>query len=353
MSTEQKLHESWNRKLYHWWTHYNREYLSSALTRPVIRLSRSERELGHWNGTTRTLSVSQIHIHRDSWASVLETLRHEMAHQYAQEVLHAENEPPHGPAFKQACHVLRCNPRATASAQDLQAETDPTLLRRLKKLLSLSGSPNENEAQVAVQKARHLLIKYNIDLVELDRERHFSYRHLGKVKGRRTSAEIWLAALLNEFFFVEVIWAHSYDALQNRSGTLLQIFGTPENLDMADYVYHYLTNLLDNLWKDYKKQNNIRANRERQRYYTGVLEGFYRKLKEQEKGLQETQALVWKGDARLHTYYRYLNPRVHTRRGGGVSDTPAYRDGLQDGRNVTIHKPVREKGSGFGGHLTA
>ena len=345
------LRAAWVRKLYMWWGYYNEEYLAEALQRPVIRLGGSERALGTWDGTRRTLTIAETHVARDPWPVVMETLRHEMAHQYVADVLRAEDESPHAAAFQEACQRLRCRPTARATASGLPEED--RILRVLKKVLSLAESPNAHEAEAAVQKARQLLMKYNIDLVELDRKRQFGTRCLGAVKGRRTSAELWLAALLNRFFFVEVLWVQGYDAQHDRLGTVLQIYGTSQNLDMAEYVYAYLLHLLDGLWASYRVENEIPSNRERQRYFAGVLEGFYQKLGAQEQALAQTRALVWKGDARLKAYYQYLNPRVRTRYGGGVMQTPVYRDGIAEGHRVTIHRPVEETGAGTSGYLDA
>ncbi|MCZ6636343.1 MAG: DUF2786 domain-containing protein, partial [bacterium] len=200
----EELRTAWNRKLYVWWAYYNEEYLKGALTRPVIRLGQGDSTLGAWQRVGRVLTISEGHIDRDPWLSVMETLRHEMAHQYAHEVLKSEDEGPHGEAFRQACEKLRCSPRARAVEVDLEGPEgeEDKILRVLKKVLSLASSPNEHEAQVAMQKARELLIKYIIDLVELDRDRRFETRSLGEVKGRHTSAELWLGSLLNRFFFV-------------------------------------------------------------------------------------------------------------------------------------------------------
>ena len=349
-----KLRKVWNRKLYLWWDHYNQEYLSGVLQRPAIRIGEGEGELGQWNGRRRVLTVSAGHIERDPWGAVMETLRHEMAHQYAQETLKARDDGPHGEAFRKACERLRCSPGARARRPELEGSPegeDARVLRVLKKVLSLAGSPNEHEAQAAVQKARYLLAKYNVDLVALDRERAFGVRCLGEVKGRHPSYELWLSSILATSFFVEVLWSHSYDARRDRMGTVLEVYGTPANLEMADYVYTYLLNLLDRLWADYRRAKGLRGNRERQRFFAGVLEGFYRKLKEQEQTLQETHALVWTGDSQLQAFYRYINPRVHTRSGGKVTRTRAYDDGVQEGRKVTIHRPVAEKGTGSGGYL--
>ncbi|MDP6777016.1 MAG: DUF2786 domain-containing protein [Candidatus Latescibacteria bacterium] len=353
---EDRLRETWNRKLYAWWNHYNDEYAGGALRTPVIGIGGALSTLGHWDGTRRTLTISEAHIRRDPWLAVMDTLRHEMAHQYVQEVLGNEDDRPHGPAFREACHTLRCVPRPRAALDDLHtdggAETEEArIFRVLRKVLSLADSPNENEAQVAVQKARHLLMKYNVDLVELDAERRFEVRCLGDVKGRHPSYELWLASILSGFFFVEVIWANSYDARRDQKGTVLQIHGTRANLDMAEYVHDYLRTLLDRLWEEYRAGNGLTGNRERQRYFTGVLEGFHDKLQGQDEVLRTSTALVWKGDARLQAFYRYINPRVQTRYGGGVTQTQAYRDGVSEGRRVTIHKPVAGSGGGLRGYL--
>ncbi|MFQ5930438.1 MAG: SprT-like domain-containing protein [Acidobacteriota bacterium] len=352
-----ELRNIWNRKLYLWWRYYNQEYLSGALKAPLIRVGDGEHELGRWDGARRTLTISEAHIIQDPWLSVMDTLRHEMAHQYVEEIFEVVDEGPHGSAFQQACKRLRCIPQAKTRRDEFRntqgrAARDEKIVRRLQKVLSLSASPNEHEAQAAVQKARYLLLKYSIDLTELDEERQFGTRSLGVVKGRRMSYELWLGSILNEFFFVEVLWAQSYDALRDRTGSVLQIFGAPANLDMAEYVYHYLLQLLDRLWGEYKAANGIRSNRERQRYFAGVLDGFYQKLDEQERTLQESYALVWKGDPKLQAFYRYLHPGVRTRYWGGVCPTQVYRDGVEEGGRVTIQQPIAERRASLGVYLT-
>ena len=375
-----ELYEAWNRKLSHWWRYYNDDYLGSVLKEPLITLTHAETVLGQWQPDRRTLSISAAHIERDPWIQVMETLRHEMAHQYVSEVLREETQRPHGHAFQAACHKLRCNP-APGMQQNWIAgpngteshissgPDDPRILRVIKKTLSMAASPNEHEAQVAVNKARSLLLQYNVDLVELDRERHFENRRLGPIKGRRASYELWLALLLQDFFFVEVLWVFDYDAARDRSGTVLQIHGTPTNLEMAEYTHAYLVELVERLWRQYARERSLPNNRERQRYYAGVLEGFYRKLQQREEaakmrsatvkdeslpsgdGAGGPQSLVWHGDEKLHDYFRYLNPHVRTRRGRGVAANEVYSHGVAEGHRVNIHKPLGNEGGGFGGYL--
>ena len=135
---ETGLHRIWIRKLYAWWRHYNEEYLNGILRSPRIELGGGEQILGSWDGTRRILRIAVAHIEVDPWLYVMETLRHEMAHQYVAEVLEMEAEAPHGEAFRRACEKLRCTPAARVSREPVRLEIDSDrLLRRLQKVFFL------------------------------------------------------------------------------------------------------------------------------------------------------------------------------------------------------------------------
>lgn len=336
------LSGAWVRTLYRWWEHYNRDYLRDALRRPLIELRDSRQQLGSWEATVRRITVSRPHLLEDPWSEVMDTLRHEMAHQYAGEVLDAVDEPPHGPAFREACRRLRCEPRPKTRPGPQGSPQDERVIRLVKKLLSLADSPNEHEAQAAIDKAQRLLLQYNIELVDADGVRDFGRRRLGSVKGRHAAWELWLAMILNEFFFVEVLWARSYESRRDREGTVLEVYGTPTNLEMAQYVHDYLAQLLTRLWDEYRARRGLGDNRERMRYFAGVLQGFHDKLKRQQAAASSNDSteLVWHGDGRLHDFYRYHNPHIVTRQSGGVAASEAFHHGVEEGQRVQLRRPV-------------
>jgi hypothetical protein len=337
----------WSFELYRFWTHYNQEYVGGALQRPVIVVADAMRTLGAWDGRQRVLSIAATHLADDPWPQVMVTLRHEMAHQYAEEVLGAVEESPHGRAFAEACQRLRVSPAARGKgAAEPASGPRSRIVDVVGKLLALGRSPNENEAAAAVRKARELLLRYNIQLVELAPERRFSVRWIGELKGRHHAWEYTLSSVLNDFFFVQVIWTPSYDTARNKRGSVLEIYGTEENLDMATYVWSYLSGILPRLWEEYRQRRGIDRNRERHRYYDGVLHGFWAKLKEQETRMREERALVFAGDPALTRFFRHLNPRTQTAHTGGFVESPAYRDGRCDGRSVELHRPVTSREDG-------
>ena len=334
-----------------WWRYYNRLYLRDALREPVIRIGDSEGRLGSWDPRTRTLGISKAHLADDPWLAVMETLRHEMAHQFALEVLGATDETAHGNAFREACRRLRVSPRASGSS-DPVAPPPVEIVDRIAKLLSLSSSSNEHEAQVALKKARQLLLEHNIDAAEVDAERAFSVAWFGPVKGRHQLYEQVLANILNDFFFVSVIWTHTFDVSRAAHGTVLGVYGTRPNLVLAEYVFDYLSSVVETLWAQYRQRNRIPGNRERLRYFAGVLQGFHDKLSAQDAALRKSYALVWKGDPLLDRHVRYHHPHIRTGYSSGTRRSRAYEDGVQEGRSVTLRRPLKGGDGGFGGLLS-
>lgn len=345
------LHDAWLAELRHWWTRYNDEFLDESLRPPQFVLLDSESTLGSWNAETRCLGIAIQHVQRAPWTAVLETLRHEMAHQCVDE-LGPGHDRPHGQHFAQACARLRVTPAATAPrtpTDETTAEETPgaatplrvRVLRRIEKLLSLADSPNEHEAQAAFAKAHRLMIEHQVE-VRAAGSAEFASRDLGPVKGRHQAWEFVLANILDEFFLVETVWARSFDASRTQRGTVLRVYGDRDtNLDFAEYVYTFLARVLEELWTTYKRARNLRRNAERRPYYIGVLRGFRDKLRAQAEQMEQREGLVLAKDAELRAFFEYHNPYVRTERRGGVSESTALRDGEAAGRSLTIHKPVR------------
>ena len=346
------LRVEWARQILYWWKYYNSLYLHEALIAPLIDIGDSKTYLGRWCCDPPVITISYDHIVRDSWLTVLDTLRHEMAHQYVDQVIRTDGETAHGPAFRMACKRLRCSDNSSGNISR-ESGLQTNVMERVRKVLSLVDSPNEHEAQAAIQKVRTLLMKYNIDLVELDRDRQFVRRSIGPVKRRHASYELWLAYILNEHFFVETIWAESYVASCNQIGTVLEIYGTIANTDMASYVHQYLSNLLPVLWDDYRKKEGIKSNKERQRYWSGVLQGFCEKLssRDRKEKIEREGIALWHGDPKLLEFYHNFNPNVLVRRSGGVRQSDTFTAGIRTGQKVEIRSGIESRGNDFGGYL--
>jgi hypothetical protein len=346
-----ELERAWIRALRWHYEFFNYAYVRRALRKPIFQIGRSSERLGEWAGRTRTITIAARHILQHTWECVLDTLRHEMAHQYAEEVLRAR-ERPHGNAWEEACRLLRVAPAARASPSELEnlaaskAERD-RMLQRVKELLALATSPNEHEAESAMRMAHKYLLKYNLDVRELGPATRYETRALGKCQTRFQEYEYVLAGILQDHFFVEVIFTWSYLAQEDRRGRILQISGTPENLDIAEYVHEYVLGLADPLWRAHKKSLGPRAGT-RLQYLAGLLRGFQEKLDAQKQQLSTEQGLVWLGDSALKAYFRHVHPRVRSSGVYGVERGEGYAAGMRDGREITLKKGVRGGGGSAG-----
>jgi len=151
--------------------------------------------------------------------------------------------------------------------------------------------------------------------------------------------EYTLAHILQEHFFVCVIWTNSYDPLRNVPGRRLEISGTPENIEIAEYVYNYVVSLSKHLWSAHRRECRESGGTKLQ-YLAGLLHGLHEKLDSQRRQLKEEQGLVWLGDTALKEYFRYLYPRTTTVGGSGVTRGERYEAGIEDGRKISIHKGI-------------
>jgi Zn-dependent protease with chaperone function len=89
--------------------------IARSMKPPVFTLKDGNRTLAHWNAEKREIAFSRIFVRNAPWDSIREVLIHEMAHQYASEILNITGEAPHGPGFQAACSVLKANPRASGT----------------------------------------------------------------------------------------------------------------------------------------------------------------------------------------------------------------------------------------------
>lgn len=336
------------------WKNLSYEHFASVMRPPLFELSDSDETLGQWVSEQRTIRMSRRLVLDEPWGVVMEVLKHEMAHQFVDEVLNKRDEAAHGPAFRRVCEDAGINASAyglPAGSQEDRPEVTRTL-RRVERLLALAESPNEAEAQAAMDAAQRLMLKHNVDQAEIRSgtdNAGLTYRFLGEPTARLMEWQRTLGAILTSFFFVEGIWVSVYRPRAQKYGRVLEISGRTENVEMAEYVHGYLSETAKRLWAQHKLAEGIEGNRDRMRYFAGVMRGFYDKLKTQARAHQK-EGLVWAGDPTVERYYRRRHPRTQTMRRTQATPTAVYAQGQEAGRGIVLHRPV-ESTEGSRGRL--
>ena len=326
------------------------------MRKPLFSLRDMQRKLGYWSHERREISLARDLVLNHPWDAVREVLLHEMAHQFAQEVLGADNEPPHGPKFHRACYLLRAEPEASGNHRPLHERISHKLLGvedkimlRVKKLMALAESQNQHEAEAAMAKAHELIAKYNVNLMAQDENRDFVSVFLGKPVLRNFREEYALAGLLTDFYFVYGIWLPAYVVDKAKMGTVLEISGTTKNIKLAHYVYDFVHQSIDSQWDEYNKDKGLNRYRKTD-FAMGIIGGFRSKLKSQTEGktkVRNKRAVIKVEDPLLQQYVEYRYPYTRTfQREISNQDDNVLRDGIKLGKKLVISKGITERAEG-------
>ena len=132
------------------------------------------------------------------------------------------------------------------------------IIERVRKLLRLSESTNENEAQLALAAAQRYANEYALDLAclasgEEEKQEEYIKDDIFTGTNRRSITHTYVCWILQNHFNVKVL---------NSSGTRylgvhIHLIGQKTDVEIAKYVYGYLTHTFMELWRNYKSKNNI------------------------------------------------------------------------------------------------
>jgi hypothetical protein len=238
------------------------------------------------------------------------------------------------------------------------------VLEKVEKLLALSGSDNEHEATLAMQRAGELLEKHNLGMEAVMAEKN-NYTHLIINTGKQRMATYlrYIVALLQKYFFVDIVLSSVYDPVKNIKLRTIELFGRPENVAVGEYCYHFLVNTLDSSWRVNRGKFKGGGQRARNSYFIGVVEGFTRKMADTmavrdninhpyHKGGRgvTVSSLVVQGDSALKEFISTCYPKLRRSGSGRVQlDSDAYRQAVETGKKLVFNRAVNDSSSGFGG----
>lgn len=335
-----------------WWQN-NQAYLQGRLQPPVFVLFEGKGKLGFWQKSTRSLGLNLNFLITSASHQVMDVLKHEMAHQYADEVLeaarHGESRP-HGSAFAHACRLL--DVASNARYRPEQGQKD--VFEKIKKLLALAESSNVHEAEAAMAGARRLMEKYEVG--EGLHDHSFCYLYLGGVHKRKDLVRQLIASVLTRFFHVELLWVPSSQPVTQKRVWLLEAMGTQTQLKVADYVYCFIERELNYLWLAHRgRRPALKGATPKREFQVGVLQGLADKLEAEQvsEGQEpvsapspESSRLMILKEEELGRFIKQRHPNVRSGRRLTYRETENYRAGFEQGKKMEIRSGV---GAGKGG----
>lgn len=170
------------------------------------------------------------------------------------------------------------------------------VLLKVKKLLALSGSPNEYEASLAYDKAHSLLKEYNLSLSDIKKDTLFDIQESCLFSAKNESR--WKTIIIKG-----VAISNYCDSLKRNSVNGFEMFlvGKEHNIIVAKEMINYLIATVDRLSK------NLIAS-ERVSFKNGAAFRLYSRLKEINKMEQvQSTALVVQESKMVENYINSLS----------------------------------------------
>ena len=325
---------------------------------PLFSIRSMHSRWGYWDPSKNEICLSRQLVHHYPWDSVREVLLHEMAHQMTDRIFDAGSEKPHGPTFKKSCRLLRANPQASGTHplladrihRDLNSPEDKRI-QRVQKLLSLAQSRNRHEAEAAMLKAHELIEKYNLDLLDQNKPRNFVSVFAGEPALRHPREAYHLANLLLDFYFVQGLWVPAFVLPKNKMGRVLEISGTREHIQMAHYVFDFISSFINREWSHYNQAKKL-TRRRKTDFAVGIIEGFRNQLSDNRapkkpNSKNTSKAITQASDPQLNNYFAYRYPHTaNVKKKALRQDRTVLKDGIRIGQKMILSKGIVSKNKG-------
>ena len=320
---------------------------------------------GQWSQENRMIEISLRLLRNYDWNAVVDTLKHEMAHQLVDEYIKMDGDS-HGEAFKLACKLMDADSNRGIGSEALSSMTggDEVIVTKIKKLLAKGSNDavTEMEGEAFLQKAQELMIRYNLEIADLaDSGEFFVQRPVTPMVYRWPDYFYSLGNLSVNHYNVQ------YIRYCTESGAYLEYFGEQANVDVAEYVTHVLLQQGESLYKEFLKAHRERRLHEvyvpkasRASFMNGLIKGYGEKLKNQrhfsiskiqnqmqeekrvvdpQDGVNRCQDILLASSKILREHFEKKYNPCHGQRNG--CSGAGYDDGHKAGGNISITPGIR------------
>ena len=220
---------------------------------------------------------------------------------------------------------------------------DIKIIERIQKLLALSESSNEHEAQVAMLKAQQLLVKHKLTLREVKEFKVYN----SPIKERKSKVTFtkgkWkanLARLIAENF-------GCYHFFKTRRTHTITFFGREEDVIVCNIVLEYAVDCIDSVVKKLRYQylrDGYSTKGLENDYAMGFIDGLEEKFEEQKRANQEWGLVLMK-DSQVIDAYEDLRKGFKGSINTNTSFngyTEIYDKGFEDGSQFSIPDKITE-----------
>ena len=211
-------------------------------------------------------------------------------------------------------------------------------IEKIKKLLALGQSTNENEARQAISLATKMMIENNLKQSDIT-EKQYIEQEIDSVMNF-SAYKLKILALLDQYYCVQYLAHRRMDYNTYKKKSYINLIGSPENVEIAEYLYHYLCDLFPKLWKEYKIANNA-PTKFKLSFYEGLIRGLRITLSETKNAVEQEHGLVIVKDAGIEKFLRNKYPRIKTTtRRSSIHSSSTMSSGISQGKKISLSRPI-------------
>ncbi len=225
------------------------------------------------------------------------------------------------------------------------------VIDKIRKLLALGQSPNENEASNAMAKAMALAMEYELDLSDVEQTKEVNSIGELSLTGVRSGIAHWERNLMNG-----VCRSLNCKALRSRTtnmrGTARQewfCIGGESDSIVVQFLYSYLKEALHTLSDIHMKgldfYNNNQRKKYRESYMLGatatVLNKVHDKYVQEVPQTEAVTALMVRKDTAVDNYLESIGCKTIKRRQHNV-EARAYMSGKVEGASIGVNQAMKQ-----------
>lgn len=229
---------------------------------------------------------------------------------------------------------------------------DKKIIEKLQKLLALSASDNENEANLAMNKAEELMREHNLSVADVALNGSGADVDSAEVVGLTKSVQVWerqLGGCIAQTFNGKSVY------YKTGQGWKFTFVAGRTDLEIIVDLYERLRQTIKRMSKAYVRDNAkpfVSPRTLHNSYRLGMLNVIWKRLKQLQQntaptdesrnayGMTGKELMVVKSRA-VEQWMREIFPHIKTTK-TKISrvDPSAYQQGRTDGRNVNLHRSV-------------
>ena len=227
---------------------------------------------------------------------------------------------------------------------------------KIKKLLSLSKSPNENEASLALNKAQELLRKHNLSIEEIYSFTVDNVQEDTVFSGKRIPSWIgWLASTIADIFEVSTFTvshcrrnAYSTRIIQSN----VQFVGFEVDIMIAKHCFEYIRRGIESGYQIKKAELKSMGQRVPRGFKNSYALGYINAVEQKVKQLARCKEIIQAEEyvsnlpvIKQNAIERYMQQFHLKETKNNVNiDYTGYVAGLEDGTKTPISRPVSGEG---------